>query len=378
MSQIEQATNRTVTIAMEPTPDNLAKCLPQLHSPLFRLPAELRNLIFVLSTQPYWRLDYQYNIRTDFSSCPGHEVGYRFHTGLLRTCRRAWLEAGSLPLAQAEHLLLFNVDRQEHGWPLAESCTEAEDQLRNFLACLTYNRRANPGHVRFFAQPYTLENYRDRGYSSVGKAMMLLLGNQSILNAHPNRAHMPLYVPQIFTLTVRHDDFQGLFELWSPSDYAVQSVMNVLLALGVQTFRLELATQAPERATDEILPTLEQLKMIDGPEWRYTLGPVGFEAGSVGDGSWFELQEGWEERSRSELEWVPNMRLDFRAFTLTWKRRVPEPAEDTHNIHTIECETDDRKANVQLTARKRGYRRSLPVREDNCESLRSGISATLA
>lgn len=111
----ERQTHRIVTIDTRPTAENLAKCDPQLESPFFKLPAELRSAVFEFACLPY---DDE-NDRYDGHSChrwrrPGHEARHLTSTSLLLTCRRAWLEANHLPFRLGDHSFWFGGGRRPH------------------------------------------------------------------------------------------------------------------------------------------------------------------------------------------------------------------------------------------------------------------------
>lgn len=95
--------NTNITIETDPTSTNLSKCHLQQQSPLFGLPAELRNCIFQYATMPHYS-ENETDLRspeTDYH--PGSLNKYITSTDLLLTCRRVWLEANHLPMLQAKH-----------------------------------------------------------------------------------------------------------------------------------------------------------------------------------------------------------------------------------------------------------------------------------
>lgn len=107
VEDIEQKCARTVTIETALNDKNLAKCHPQDQSPLFKLPAELRSMIFHFACLPY---DDEYDDpweETAFYYRPEHRARHVTDVSLLLTCRRAWLETNHLPLQLGDHSFWF-------------------------------------------------------------------------------------------------------------------------------------------------------------------------------------------------------------------------------------------------------------------------------
>lgn len=69
----------------------------QTQSPLFCLPAELRNEIFALAVTVYEDLSQPYERETYYWR-PGFRGPRRMDVAVLRTCKRAWLETHPLPM----------------------------------------------------------------------------------------------------------------------------------------------------------------------------------------------------------------------------------------------------------------------------------------
>ena len=115
VQSIESDTNKTVTIETAITAENFAKCHSQGQSLFFKLPAELRNVIFAYATLPYDDPDHPYE-ETDFYYRPGHHARHRVCTSVLHSCRRAWLETNGLPMRQMVHSFWFKDEdfRSEH------------------------------------------------------------------------------------------------------------------------------------------------------------------------------------------------------------------------------------------------------------------------
>ncbi|KAF2227747.1 hypothetical protein BDZ85DRAFT_277629 [Elsinoe ampelina] len=79
---------------------------PQLESPLFGLPPELRRHIFDLVVSPTPSTKYRYP-RSSIWNRPGHYVPIQRSSTLLRTCQRIYSEA--LPLLSQRTKLTFYI-----------------------------------------------------------------------------------------------------------------------------------------------------------------------------------------------------------------------------------------------------------------------------
>lgn len=102
IQRIEAETKRSITIQTTLTSKTLLKCNQQPQSPLFILPAEIREIIFSLATAPHYKPDSLFE-ETDRRRRPDHLAPVTTSTSLLSTCRRIWLEANHLPMQQAHH-----------------------------------------------------------------------------------------------------------------------------------------------------------------------------------------------------------------------------------------------------------------------------------
>ena len=114
VEDIEKKTHRTVSIKTRPTSENLALCSPQRYSPLYRIPAELRSLIFEFVCRPYEDNEcrYEEGLRTAQFCRPGHRARHLTSTSLLLTCHLVWLEASHLPMKLGDHSFFFREELQ--------------------------------------------------------------------------------------------------------------------------------------------------------------------------------------------------------------------------------------------------------------------------
>lgn len=97
IAAIEDGAGKQVTIDSESNASSLRKCHPQEQSPLFSCPPELRDIIWSHSHE---NLDDS----LEFAENPDLSGGRpRFHTALLLTCRRIWLEANAISFPNTVH-----------------------------------------------------------------------------------------------------------------------------------------------------------------------------------------------------------------------------------------------------------------------------------
>jgi hypothetical protein len=182
LDYITRETGCCISILTEPTEENLAKCHLQHQSPLFMLPAELRNEIYALVLQPSVDRRRAYLFTGTFSRpTPGKPV--RLPISLLHTCRRVWLEANGFALQQAQPALWTYAqglstdrevrfrsthDRVDYFRPDARPHDHSGPRV--FFARFTPNKLRNLSRMRIFADMFWFQgdgmvNTRDwRGY----------------------------------------------------------------------------------------------------------------------------------------------------------------------------------------------------------------------
>ncbi|KAF2171101.1 hypothetical protein M409DRAFT_19072 [Zasmidium cellare ATCC 36951] len=132
---IHAQTGRTVSIATTTTPENLLKCHPQDQSPLFKLPAEIRTLIFTYALTPDPWTD-------SFDAQLGHPTG-RFYTQILQTCRLIWLEANTYLLDNAApEFFLYRSNPFGDSTDEGHSRVRGVEELERFVFWLTPNNLA--------------------------------------------------------------------------------------------------------------------------------------------------------------------------------------------------------------------------------------------
>lgn len=135
LATIEKQTGRTVSIATTTTHENLQRCHPQDQSPLFHLPAEIRNLIFTYALTPDPRKD-------SFDAQLLHPID-RFSPQVLQTCRRIWLEANTYLLDNATpEFFLYRSN------PFGDAIEESEATIRGIVELERFLRKLTPNSMQ--------------------------------------------------------------------------------------------------------------------------------------------------------------------------------------------------------------------------------------
>lgn len=293
---IEYNTAKDISIETRLTPENIARCNPQIQSPLFgKLPPEIRNRIFSLALLQYEDLAHPY-AQHDFCYRPGHRARRIISTGLLKTCRLVWLEANHWPMAQAVHTF-WQPGSRRPGW--SRLCSEPGDRL--FGAFFQYHvtglQRPRIKHIHVFAQVYWLEN--DLATSLTWKS----LGRES-LNLDS------------FMITIRHTDW-ARWETDAPLRLKSRWIRKLLAcgeAARISEFRLELETL--DWKVDQLRPIVDNLRMAGQAKYRAH--------------SRWELIEPFEEYAwsgpvnlggREHSIYAHRDKLDYRVITMKWRLR---------------------------------------------------------
>ncbi|KAF7189074.1 hypothetical protein HII31_09496 [Pseudocercospora fuligena] len=146
IERLERKCKRKITIETKPSHDSLKKCHLQEQSPLWKLPPEIRNVIFDLVTIP---------------ELVEHAEGYAkkvdgvIHTNVMKTCRRAWLEINENALAQTE--LHFSCSQVIFGIGFSQDPRQDARRLWDFLHSLTENNRKTLDRLRISAPLWWFE-----------------------------------------------------------------------------------------------------------------------------------------------------------------------------------------------------------------------------
>ncbi|KAK5170388.1 uncharacterized protein LTR77_004975 [Saxophila tyrrhenica] len=199
IAAIEQETSQRVTISAERTESNIANCNQQIQSPLFnKIPPEIRNEIFRLTTQPYYQPDNIYS-QNGLYHHQDDNLAQTQCTSLLRTCRLVWLETHALPSVHARtathHFYLID-------WPFDEAsqkaCKRAMEFNQDNIAALWYDlpQRAKLGveHIHFHSAIKLCACITGCEW-----AHGLIVGLET-----PDRGCPTPYPPKVLTITNRH------------------------------------------------------------------------------------------------------------------------------------------------------------------------------
>lgn len=190
VKKIESRTKQVLSIETTLSDSNIAKCHPQWQSPLYQLPKEIRDLIFLFaSTQsPDPRHEYR---EAAYYYRPGHTARLKTYTSFLLSCRKVWLEANSLPMQQAEHAFWFQrgpfdveVDKR---WPV--NVRREQHRYRNKIQSMTNANLSNLTHIHLFLQMFQAEQFV----------------NHYILDTFFSRDQLLRGLkPKVFHITIRH------------------------------------------------------------------------------------------------------------------------------------------------------------------------------
>lgn len=267
----------------------------QNQSPFFyKLPPEIRHLIYVYALSEYENLERPYNKNTYWWR-PGNTAALRSATELLRACRRIYNEAWLLQFALAEHrFYLTHDDRAPHG-----SCWPPGFREGNQMIYERYGKhqqhgpgeRLGLGGIRVFAQLWALEPGDDF---------------QMILD-------MPHFYPRRIALTIRYSDF-WYWESMAPLHIDATWVNHIRFPESVTHFTMDF--EMIERRKDEVkLIANEAAK-----KWFFKRRDNKILTASVDDIS----ESTWTGSSvLGDERWIRDEarpgQLDYLVVTVTWK-----------------------------------------------------------
>lgn len=311
MSYDNKSTSQTLLVDSEmqrrATEDTLAKCNVQKDSPLFTiLPAELRNIIFELATQPYDDPSNPYK-ESDYYYRPGHHAKQKSDIALLLTCRLIWLESNHLPLQQACPTFWFKAEERRPEWTrrakvhwgryaLRRAKTEwisEEGRFTGFMKGLGYGNGKNLREMQFFGQLAWLE-------SSQLKYLLQ--------DVRP--------IPPRIIVTVRHTDWWW-WENDQPLTLDTEWITSFLLdrrsGKKAEEFVLELET---------LNSKVEHLQNVIIEKVKKDCGNV--EGWVLQEGAGKEVASWTGPTTIGGRTWTPyaaRNELNYKVFSLVWKKR---------------------------------------------------------
>lgn len=250
--RIERETKRTVILATALTDEELFRtCNAQHASPLYStLPQELRDMVFAYATAEYADPAHMYD-STDYWYRPGHIGRLRTSTTLLRTCRRAWLEAHALPMQQTENAYWFQRGpRDVHAdkdW--RQNVSDEHQRYSCWISTLSNKALREVRNVRLFTQMFQLG---------------MLASPRELIRFFPVEKLALGFKPRIFQITVRHSDWEN-WESGAELNLDVNAVKRWLAAPGlgaVVEFKLELETL--ESKKDQLEVIVQRLLQLEG------------------------------------------------------------------------------------------------------------------
>ena len=363
---IERKTKRWLTIETSLTDDTLARCNSQLESRLYRIPKELRDLIFEYACTQSADPRHPYK-ETAYHHRPGHTARHKTYTSLLSTCRRIWLETNSLPMQQAEHCFWFQRgpydSYKDSGW--AVNLRRERDRYARFLSSLTTHNLQNLTHIHLFMQMFQAQEFSQPGKLEVFFSPYYL--KQGLR-------------PTIFQVTIRQSDWWnweedealGLDEKW------VQAILDAPQLGGVDEFRLELETLSSKRK--ELDPIVERLRNLQGKPSPISPADPNCQVAApfviatpLHTTSWSRSPQLVD---REDWPIFKNMKtLDLHVVTLRWnKRRSNEPFEGTPDRSQTAMDQSPFRPNVFMTATHGSYPPSLALRNRSRRTLLEYVS----
>lgn len=253
----ERKARRTVSIATDPTPANLAKCNPQPQSRLFSLPQELRDLIYAFALAPWDDRAHSYGTR-EYYYRPGHVAKQMVLTDLLLSCRRVWLEANTMAIKQWRPTFWYGRGPESKEWMHGMERGHAKHD--RFVKKMTDNALRNVTNLNLHAQMYRIEPMGD---PNSGEQNIAALFDPALLRRG--------FCPRKLRVTIRHSDWwywenDESLRLETPW---VQALLDSPLASCVENFELELETL--ERKKDQLQPIVDHLRTLSGAARRVNL-----------------------------------------------------------------------------------------------------------
>lgn len=233
-------------------------------------------------------------------------------------------------------------DEDRRPWWCVQLEGNEEDRLKAFLESLTSTGRQNLAHIHFFAQMYWLQ----ASVFGIGKAINMLYGDYAWTPG-------PMFVPRIFSLTVRSSDWYEWVndEMLRMKFTWLGCLLRSFEAIGVQTFRLELETvEHNARALRQIIERIKDVDDRSSNPW--TIRPCFANCPSYAgkDRSRMVLQEQHEKSTWAGFARVPcfdssqhtaDDSLAYRVITLIWKRVVYMAGDSIRPGHYHRGTNDD-------------------------------------
>lgn len=316
IEQIQRRTRRTVVMDTQPPADVLRKCHAQSQSPLFdSVPAEIRNIIFEHVLTPYEDMSKQYPT-TAYYYRPAHRAPIISSLSLLRSCRRAWLEASGFVTELPKQTYWFT--RGPHDkFTDVNYLNQIEESHRYYeLVDRFAHSRLELKHVHFYTQMW---------FVSVLANELRLYFNPKRLENRPRMRQ--IMRPRTFTLTIRHSDW-GNWELDQPLEIRKEWVQRILDSPSLrylETFHLELETlEKQKHQLDAIVDELKGLVGCDRAVGSVRSGLTVREDPTIARWTGDSHIGGKKHPIYQDLS-----TLDYYVVTLTWRSEVRAADQST-------------------------------------------------
>ncbi|TGJ70549.1 hypothetical protein EYR41_002583 [Orbilia oligospora] len=305
-------------------PISFKNILPQSISPLFKLPGEIRNLIWAYALAPYNDPTRPYPVDRLYRR-PDYWAPQKSDIALLRTCKAIYTESWHFPWTTSE--LCFYLGEYEHQpWNTFDSSWRQAGLLE---AIYEMRENINIRHMRIFAQSAQLQDSEDLQY---------------VLNT----AHAK---PRTVTITIRHADFTG----WERDHNLTLTgnwVRECRFPKSVETIRVEF--ESVERKSGQIDEIAAQA--VEKWEFERRDGRK-FSAKTVNIEGEMEVMWWAGESSLDGVRWIRDIGEDGKMWyfvkAVVW--RIKAEGRDWEELGEPELEYDlvddaSRETNIALSA----------------------------
>lgn len=250
LNPIEERLAATISIESALTPETFSKCNPQTQSPLFGLPPELRTHIFNLALGQHEDEENPYDEESYYWR-PGYYAPRYVNTGLLGSCRLAWLEGNHIPISSTTFTDWFfrgPMFRRRHGQLDISTHRNYLNRLYDVFNGMTHNNLANLTQIRIFTELRWIE---------------VLPNNSLMFERIFGPPPMPYQLPRSLTISIRHTDWRD----WDTKADLIfdqgwlQEALDHPCRSYLKEFRLELETVKCKSAQlDKIAESLSELR----------------------------------------------------------------------------------------------------------------------
>ena len=304
----------------------IGKFNEQEASPLFStLPRELRDMIWAYATLQYEDPNGKNN-RSAHDQRLGHTTRLITDTALLLTCRRTWLEANAMPIAQAEHSF-YNF----HSAP--------DQRGPRWMSALTEHNRQNLGCIHLSATLFRV------------KTLCPTPGDLRRFFFVDSLSTPADFQPKVLHVSVHHTDSWN-WEVGSTREMWIQTLLDTPDLRGTETLRLEL--EILDHKVKQLQPIIERIRRFESKEFETHLvdgKPTKTRFVIVGE---LKISEWKDPANIANHVLGPNhssSALKYHTITLTWNLCFPyvphAVVPELHRVPRIETPSSEMHMPVQ-------------------------------